>query len=371
MNINSMKDVLGIAHKSQSAIHLVGPHGIGKTEIVKQFAEDQDFHCEVLQLTVMDTGDLIGIPETIEKDSERVTSWAKPIWLQRVHAANKAGKHVVVFLDELGRASIDIRQASLQMVLEGKIQEHGLGELNGLKSLIVVADNPSDDYDTAEFDAALEDRFITLDVEASVDSWLGYARKNGVIPVITDYVAEYPDKLVFQPEDTSEKGSSPRAWEKLSDILKVTPENSAIAFQLINSKVGKTVGSNFYHFYQNYIDVISPEDVLKAIGTNKIKTEKEQKKAAKKLSELTSKIEAITAQELAYKLKAKAEAGEITSEVVVTYLASLPFEIGTSIAKTWKETDDDRAYFLGDFINAQENKWYIRELMVKSQKSES
>ena len=160
-----MKEVLNIAHKAQSAVHMIGDHGIGKTEIVKQFAESQGYHCEVLQLTVMDTGDLIGIPETIEKDGERVTAWAKPIWLQRVNQANKEGKHVVVFLDELGRASVDIRQASLQMVLEGKIQEHSLGELDNLKSLIVVADNPADDYDSAEFDGALEDTIVDFNFE--------------------------------------------------------------------------------------------------------------------------------------------------------------------------------------------------------------
>jgi len=370
MNIENMKEILGIAHKAQSAVHMIGEHGIGKTEIVKQFAEDQGYHCEVLQLTVMDTGDLIGIPETIEKDGERVTSWAMPVWLQRVNQANKDGKHVVVFLDELGRASIDIRQASLQMVLEGKIQEHSLGELNDLKSLIVVADNPSDDYDSAEFDAALEDRFITLEVESSLDSWLKYARSKGIMPVITDYLAEYPDKLVFKPEDTAEKGSSPRAWEKLSDILKNTPKNSGLVYQLIVSKVGKTVGGNFYQFFKDYVNVIKVEDILEVIGNSPIITQKEQEKVSKKIAKLTKKLEAIQATELAHKLKDLAKNGEISSEVVVTYLASLPFEVGTSIAKSWKETDEDREYFLGDFMKAQENKYYIRALHKASQQGE-
>ena len=362
-----MKDVLGIAHKAQSAVHMIGAHGIGKTDIVKQFAEAQGYHVEVLQLTVMDTGDLIGMPDTIDKDGVKVSSWAKPIWLDRITQANKAGKHCVVFFDELGRASIDVRQAALQMVLEGKIQEHSLGELEGLKSLVVVADNPSDEYDTAEFDAALEDRFISLDVEASLDSWLKYARTKGILSVITDYLAEYTDKLVFNPEDTGEKGSSPRAWEKLSDILKNTPKNSGLTFQLIVSKVGKTVGGNFYQFFKNYVDVIKAEDIIEAIGDTKIGTQKEQEKVAKKLAKVVKKLEAIQAQELGHKLKDLAKNGEISSEVVVTYLAALPFEVGTSLAKSWKETDEDRDYFLGDFMDAQENKWFIRELHNKSE----
>jgi hypothetical protein len=92
MKISQMKEVLGIAHKAQAPVHMIGEHGIGKTAIVKEFAEEMGYHCEVLQLTIMDTGDLIGMP-VISEDSngDKVTTWAKPIWLQRVHQANAEG----------------------------------------------------------------------------------------------------------------------------------------------------------------------------------------------------------------------------------------------------------------------------------------
>jgi alkaline phosphatase D len=369
MNVASMKEILGIAHKSQNAVHMIGEAGIGKTEIVKQFAKEMGYHVEVLQLTVMDTGDLMGMPDIYEKDGERVTSWAKPIWLQRINQANKDGKHCVVFLDELGRASEDIRQASLQMVLEGKIQEHSLGELDALKSLLVVADNPSENYDSAEFDQALEDRFITLEVTTSVDSWLKYARTRGLEPVITDYVAEYPDKLLFKPEDTSEKGSTPRAWEALSRILVHTPKNSPVLFSLIEAKVGKVVGANFYQFFQNYIDIIKPEDIVDAIGDVPLNTVKQQKTAAKKLQKMTKKIEAIAAVELAEKIKDLCIQGLVDVKMLVVYIASLNFEIGTSIAKSWKEEGgDSKEFFIKDFMNAQPDKWYITELWEASRK---
>ncbi len=362
MNIENMKSVLGIAHKAQSAIHMIGKHGIGKTEIVKQFAEDQGFHCEVLQLTVMDTGDLIGMPDTIEKDSGKVATWAKPIWLDRIAQANKEGKHCVVFFDELGRAAFDVRQAALQMVLEGKIQEHSLGELDGLKSLVVVADNPADDYDSEAFDGALEDRFMTFDVDTAVEGWLKYARSIGVLPVISDYVAEYPEKLHFSPEDTAEKGSSPRAWVKLSDVLKNTPQNSNLAHALIVSKVGKTVGSNFYNFYQNYVDVVKPEDIEAAIGNAKLNTAKAQEDAAKKLSKLTSGIEAIAATELANKIKENVEAGKTKAEILVVYVASLNFEVGASIVKGWANDEKDLEFLVGAFRDAQPNTWFVTKI---------
>ena len=43
-----------------------GVHGIGKSDAVKQYAKDNDLHCEILILSLMDTGDLIGIPRTAD-----------------------------------------------------------------------------------------------------------------------------------------------------------------------------------------------------------------------------------------------------------------------------------------------------------------
>jgi hypothetical protein len=364
MNIDKMKAVLDIAHKSQNAVHMIGEAGIGKTEIVKQHGIEQGYHVEVLQLTVMDTGDLIGIPVVEDTKLGKVTTWAKPVWLQRVHKANEEGKHVIVFLDELGRSSTEIRQASLQMVLEGKIQEHSLGEYNGLKSLIVVADNPSDDYDTAEFDSALEDRFITLNVETSIEGFLSYARETGIEPVITDFLAEFPERLLYKPKSDDEKGSTPRAWEALSRILKATPKDSEIIYPLIASKVGKTVGSNFLHYLNNYINVLSVVDIVDYIKDMPLVTEHDQRAAGKKLRKITNKMEVITATELSEKMLTAYWDETIEAEVIVAYIVSLNREVGVGILKTWKEGDDKhKNFYMKDFMAATPNKWFITEVL--------
>ena len=373
MNINNMKEVLSIAHKSGEAVHMVGVHGIGKTAIVKHFAQEQGFHCEVLQLTVMDTGDLMGMPNIEKNEFGNVTTWSKPIWVQRINQANKDGKHVVLFLDELGRASADIRQAALQITLEKKIQEHSLGELDGIPTLIVVADNPSDDYDTAEFDKALEDRYISLNVETSIESWLEYARTKEILPVITDFLAEFTERLVYSPEDDGEKGSTPRAWEALSNVLKNTPKDSPLTYSLINSKVGKTVGSSFFHYFNNYINVVSVENIIDAIDNTKenISTEKGQRGAAKKISKITKKIEVISATELAEKMLTSWKNGEIDSKNILIFLASLNVEVASGIYKSWKVAKDDNAwkkdFFFGEFSNnSQENRWWMAHIYSTS-----
>ena len=366
MNISNMKNILTVAHQSSNAVHMIGEAGIGKTEIVKAYGKEQGFHVEVLQLTVMDTGDLMGMP-IIDTDEfgDKITTWAKPVWLQRLHRANAAGKHCIVFLDELGRASIDIRQAALQMVLENKIQEHSLGEFEGLPSLIVVADNPADEYDSEDFDAALEDRFMTFDVETSLEGFLEYARAAKVIPVVTDYLAEHPEMLLFKPKDTSEKRSTPRAWEALSRALKILPDTSPVTYSIILSKVGKTVGLSFNNFLKNYSNIVSVKDILKLLDGAKTKTEKQQKAARELLKSTTQLIEPVSAGELAEKLLADHKSDKktgVNAEVILAYISSLDTEIAAGILKTWK-LNDNKDFYIEEFSVAQgDGRWYANEL---------
>jgi hypothetical protein len=250
------------------------------------------------------------------------------------------------------------------MVLENRLQEHTLGEINGVPTLKIVADNPADEYDTAEFDPALESRFMSFTVEASIDDWLKYARKKEILPVITDYLAEFHEKLHFQPETDNDKGSDPRSWESLSDILKVN-KNDNMLYSLIVSKIGKTVGMNFHHFYSNYINVVKPAQILEVIGKSEIKTEKQQRAIAKKLSKLTKKIEVISAQELAQKLMTGAQKGKWADEVVVVYLASLNLESTAGILKSWKNSDEksDSEYYYQNVQEAQDGRWLLKELI--------
>ena len=367
MNIGNMKEIFKIAHQSKAAVKMVGKHGIGKSKIVEQFAKENGYHCEILQLPLMDEGDMMGTPYMTTVRGVEVQKWAPPIWVQRISEATEKGIPSIIFLDELGRAAVSIRQVALQMVLEGRLQEHDLGSVDGLPTLMVVADNPSDEYDTAEADAALESRFMSFNVEANIDDFLKYARSVEMVPVITDYLAEFTEKLHFTPETDGDKGSDPRSWEKLSDILKNTPKDSRLMLQIINSKIGQTVGANFFHYFNNYINVVKVSDIVKFIGDEDIKTEKEQRAMAKKLRKVTEKIELISAQELGNKMLTEhfKKPNKVTTEAIVCYLASLNFEIATSILKGWKESSNENEvkFYLNDFQEATPNRWYLKELV--------
>jgi len=362
MKISQMKQILKVHHLANDAVRMVGKHGMGKSQIVEQFAKENNYHIETLFLSQNEVADLIGIP--IQENG--VTYWSKPVWLKRMEDASKEGRHCVLFLDELSRAPLEVRQSALQLVLEGRIHEHKLPEKDGLRTLIVAADNPSDEYQTDELDPALLDRFGNYEVEVDVQGWLNWARKNSVNPVIMDYVAEFPDKLHFLPEDDTDKGATPRSWAKLSAIVSNFNEiDKGLQYSVIVSKIGSVVGSSFFHYYNNYIKVLKPEDIEKMLKGKNLKTEEGIIEAAKEISEKTQKLEAISAVELANKMKEKARKSKKWNNILTTYLESLNVEICVSIIKTWKEGSEDEkdSEFYFDWASTVPNAFLFRKIL--------
>jgi hypothetical protein len=55
--------------------------------------------------------------------------------------------------------------------------------------------------------------------------------------------------------------------------------------------------------------------------------------------------------------------------MLVVYIASLNFEVGTSIVKSWKEEGGEtKEFFIKDFTQAQPDTWYTYELWEASRK---
>jgi hypothetical protein len=360
-----MKQIFKLAHLSNDTIRMVGKHGIGKSQIVEEFAKENNFHIETLFLSQNEVADLIGIPY----QEKQTTFWSKPSWLKRMEEANASGKHCILFLDEFSRAPIEVRQSALQLVLEGRIHEHQLPILEDKKTLIIAADNPTDDYDVYELDPALLDRFGNYNIEISVEDWLQWARKNNVVSVITDYIAEFPEKLHFIPEDDTDKGATPRSWAKLSGLVANFNEiDEGLRYPVIVSKLGSTVGSSFFHYFNNYIKVVKPEDIAKKLQKMPLKTEEDYKKAAKKVSKDLNKMEALALQELANKIKDLSEKNEKWMKILTVVLEAINVEIMVSIIKGWKESEEDSEFYFKWAETVPNGFIFVKVLRIKENK---
>jgi len=366
MKVSQMSKIYGLMLASGETVHQIGRHGIGKSEGVLGFCKEHgNIHMELLMLSQNEVADLIGMPY----EENGVTYWSKPVWLKRMEDASAAGMECVLHLDELARAPLEVRQAALQIVLDRRIHEHHLPVSKAnLKTLIIASDNPSDLYQTDELDAALLDRFCSFELEVDANGWLKWANNNNVLSVITDYISDIPTNLHFMnEEDDKDKGATPRAWAKLSDVLKnidMVPSN--LAFSIIQGKLGTTVGSNFFQYWKDYVKVIKPEDLIKMIGTSDITSESGQEKVAKKIAKVTKDMEQVSADQLAQKFRMGFESGKegYTYDVLSTYLASLNLEIMASIIKNWKE-DSDTSKFYFNWAKSVPNRYIFTKITKK------
>jgi hypothetical protein len=339
LDINTTKLILEASFHADDAVLIEGAHGIGKSEIVAQFAEEQNFHFEDLRLSNNDVGDLIGIPHTIESKGKTLTTWSTPIWLERMFKANEEGKHCVLFLDELNRAPIDVRQCALQLVLEKRIHEHKLPELDGARTFIVAAINPSDDYQVDELDPALVDRFLHIVVDVDAKAWLNWS-SGKVNPIVRDFIVKHPDRLHYTPDEGV--GTSPRSFTKLGNYIDNAKDISDdILFSIIKGKIGKEVGTQFYSFMVNYTSYIGVEEIEKIV-----QEQSENVKSIDDLAVFISKkienIESIQKTELASKLLKKYSSKKYMMPFLA-FMYAVPIEVCVSFLKSLRK-DDPEAY---------------------------
>ena len=151
---------------------LRGRHGVGKSQVVYQIADERELPVVERRASQMTEGDLLGLPDTADTASGRkATTWNAPDWL-----VTACEQPVVLFLDEVDRATMEVRQGLFELTDSRKINGWHLHP----DTLIVAAVNGGEhgaQYQVGEMDPAELDRWTVFDVEplrrrlAQVGEW--------------------------------------------------------------------------------------------------------------------------------------------------------------------------------------------------------
>lgn len=198
-----------------------GAPGIGKSDLVREAAAVLGYPLIDLRLSQLEPTDLRGIPL---HDNGKVR-WIPP---DELPDATRDGPNGVLFLDEINAAPPPVAAAAYQLILDRRLGSYRLPE--GWS--IVAAGNRLDDRGiTYVMPAPLANRFMHVHLQADAEAWLAWAARNGIDPMLRDFVAEQPEWLArFLPEPEVKAFPSPRSWAFADRVIKrrVLPDRSGV-----------------------------------------------------------------------------------------------------------------------------------------------
>jgi hypothetical protein len=216
-------------------------------------AEQRDLPVVERRASQMTEGDLLGLPDTTElSDGRKATTWNAPDWL-----VTACTQPVVLFLDEVDRATMEVRQGLFELTDSRKINGWDLHP----ETLIVAAVNGG------EMDPAELDRWTVFDVEPSAEDWLTWANDK-VHPVLWDFINQ--NRLHLEHTDDYEPNKvypSRRSWQRFNDTAVLAGAmnedgNRDLLFNLATAFVGFEGAVALRDFTENYAWQVTIEDLL-------------------------------------------------------------------------------------------------------------
>jgi len=240
-----------------------GRHGIGKSEVVYQFAKDRNLPVVERRASQMTEGDLMGLP-SIDGESTR---WNAPDWLK------EACDHgVILFLDEVDRATMEVRQGIFELTDSRKLNGWHLHPQTRIFAAVNGGEHSgASSYQVGEMDPAELDRWTVFDVEPTVSDWLDWA--NGKVDsVVWDFINQNHAHLEHKPDaggyEPNKVYPSRRSWVRFNEtvdtacLLAEPKQNLAPLYNLAAAFLGFEAAVSFRDFVENYERIVTVDDIL-------------------------------------------------------------------------------------------------------------
>lgn len=227
----------------------IGASGLGKSAVIRSWADSQrkinpSFGFIDLRVALLEAPDLIGLTEIItDQDGRKRTSHCLPeFW-------PTSGEGILLF-EEPNRGTTSILNTLMSILQEREVKGFKIPE----GWILAGAINPdSSSYDVGTMDAALKDRFVSIEVKYDHKEFLQYMKDNEYC----DFIQLFVGSGIWtyrEPESLGEGITyiSKRTWSKVNDIQKTKVKDNPLLHKiLISSILGEEIGSAFYKFITN------------------------------------------------------------------------------------------------------------------------
>lgn len=250
-----LKEQIKISYETKTPIFIWGGTGIGKSETIKQTAQEiadkenlelsedtrdvKAFGFLDIRISQLEPSDLRGLP--VQDLKSETTKWLIPSWLPQDE--NSKG---LIFFDELNLSPPSIQAVAYQLILDRRIGDYVLPK----GWVIVSAGNRIEDKCSVfEMSSALCNRFLHATLRnPSVEDWTSWAVEQNIDGRIISFLNWKPTSFNRSGEKNKDKAfPTPRSWAFCSRLIDGRNDNSILT-RLTASAVGEGTALEFTAF---------------------------------------------------------------------------------------------------------------------------
>lgn len=254
-HIFNRNNELSELEKKGTPICIWGTHGLGKTQIIRDYALEKKWKFSyIAPAQFEEMGDLHGMPTVVDPDGNIVgdeyTVYSPPDWVPREEGPG------ILLLDDINRADDRILRGCMQLLQNFELTSWKLPP----KWQIVATANPEGgDYSVTPMDSAMLTRMLHATLKFDAKIWAEWAYKACVDKRGISFVLTYPE--LVNSERTTPR-SLTQFFEQIAPIENLK-ENLQLVEALALSSLDEIAVSTFISFVNDeLIQLIDPEEIL-------------------------------------------------------------------------------------------------------------
>lgn len=259
-------DVLRDCHAAKLNPFVQGQPGVGKSAVVAQYAQSINSEFVDCRLAYYAPQDVQGFPylDTDESGIKTMRFSRPAFW--------PTTDNPVIALEEFNCSTKSVQNVALQLLNDRRVGDHKLPD----NAFVVLLGNRHEDRVNIEkLSSAVVNRIVNIRVRLDLDSWVKWAQKNGVDPLITAFIRFRPDLLTTfngAKWDGVSNFASPRTWEKASHIITNSADRH-VRHALLDGTLGSGAASEFLGFLSVYEKLPDLDGVLLAPDKSPVPTD--------------------------------------------------------------------------------------------------
>lgn len=263
----------------QRPVLLMGPPGIGKTQIMEQIASECGIGLVSYTITHHTRQSAVGLPmiktEEFDGNEYSVTEYTMSEIIAGVYKAVKEQGHRegILFIDEINCVSETLIPTMLQFLQCKTFGNQKVPE----GWIIVAAGNPPEfNRSVREFDMVTYDRLRVINIDADLEVWREYAREREIHNAILSYLDIRPQNFYRVEADVDGlKFITARGWEDMSSLMYVYEElgisiNAGVVGEFLHNEDIAEDFAAYYDLYNKYRDDYGINNILAGNATSDI-----------------------------------------------------------------------------------------------------